>query len=366
MTLIDERIQKKLFERISQLNRTNINPLEPLKEGKNIQLNELMKTCWVRVISAVPTQIKENNSYKTDFLRLSSAFDYSDGNYTPKNKPLTSKSGFGENIKNTFRPHSGVTGITTEFQNHSIQSVTIDWKVYDMDEFKKYQNAFLKHGRTVLVEFGWGSYDTLGKIKVNNVDSMLEYFENIQEKIFDMNGDYYASCGVVNGFTWNVVEGGGFECQTTLTTMGNTMFKSQIEPYIGGEFPDVSSQAKSVSVKEAYKKANFTFLSQMKMLNEWIGMQHDEDAFNAWARRESIKAEAKTRDAIEEATFKANMALQLSTGSPTAAFGGLAGAWINSKLVGDFHRGKLTKEEEARLKKEEEAARKSIPFNPLR
>ena len=35
MTLIDERIQKKLFERISQLNRTNINPLEPLKEGKN-------------------------------------------------------------------------------------------------------------------------------------------------------------------------------------------------------------------------------------------------------------------------------------------------------------------------------------------
>ena len=74
MTLIDERIQKKLFKRISQLNRTEIDPLNPVVgEGENIQQGELMKDLWVRVISAVPT--KKGDSYSTDFLRLSSAFD---------------------------------------------------------------------------------------------------------------------------------------------------------------------------------------------------------------------------------------------------------------------------------------------------
>ena len=92
-----------------------------------------------------------------------------------------------------------------------------------------------------------------------------------------MGGDYYASCGVVSGFNWNVIEGGGFECTTTLTSMGNTMFKAQIEPYIGGEFPDVSSQAKSDTVEDAYTKANFTFLSQMTQLNEWIGALNETD-----------------------------------------------------------------------------------------
>ena len=282
MTLIDERIQKKLFNRISQLNRTEIDPLNPVVgEGETIKQGELMKDLWVRVISAVPT--KQGDSYSTDFLRLSSAFEEFDV-LNPKNEPISSnmswKKLFGDKIPReggTYRPHAGVTGVTTEFQNHSIQNITINWKLYDMDSFKKYQNAFLKHGRTILVEFGWGSYDTLGKVNVNNVDSMLEYFESIQEKIFEMGGDYYASCGVVSGFNWNVIEGGGFECTTTLTSMGNTMFKSQIEPYIGGEFPDVSSQAKSDTVEDAYTKANFTFLSQMTQLNEWIGALNETD-----------------------------------------------------------------------------------------
>ena len=198
MTLIDERIQKKLFKRISQLNRTEIDPLNPVVgEGENIQQGELMKDLWVRVISAVPT--KKGDSYSTDFLRLSSAFDEFDV-LDPKNEPISSnmswKKLFGDKIPReggTYRPHAGITGVTTEFQNHSIQNITINWKLYDMDSFKKYQNAFLKHGRTILVEFGWGSYDNLGKVKVNDVDSMLEYFESIQEKIFEMGVQFAKS-----------------------------------------------------------------------------------------------------------------------------------------------------------------------------
>jgi hypothetical protein len=283
MTLIDESIQKKLFQRISQLNRSNLNPLEPLQEGNKTQLQELTKSCWVRVISAVPEKTTKVENKKKDgfteklgigLMRLSSAFDQQNGNFFPKNEPLASKSGFGESNSNTFRPHSGITGITTSFQNHSIQTVTINWKMYDMDEFEDYRNAFLKHGRSVLVEFGWSSPEILGKVKVDNVDTMLEYFDGIQEKILEMNGDYYATCGLISGFDWNVVEGGGFECTTTLTSMGNTMFKAPIEAYIGGEFGEVgaiSPKHKEETIDIASRKANYTFLSQIKQLNTWIG-----------------------------------------------------------------------------------------------
>jgi len=289
MTLIDESIQKKLFQRISQLNRSNLNPLEPLQEGNKTQLQELTKSCWVRVISAVPektTKVENKKKdgftekYGTGLMRLSSAFDQQNGNFVPKNEPLASKSGFGEGNSNTFRPHTGVTGITTSFQNYSIQTVTINWKMYTMDEFEDYRNAFLKHGRAVLVEFGWSSPEILGKVKVDNADTMLEYFEGIQEKILEMNGDYYATCGLISGFDWNVVEGGGFECTTTLTSMGNTMFKSPIEAYIGGEFGEIgaiSPKHKEETVDSAMRKANFTFISQMKQLNNWIGALNRTD-----------------------------------------------------------------------------------------
>jgi hypothetical protein len=150
-----------------------------------------------------------------------------------------------------------------------------------MDDFKKYESAFLKHGVAILVEFGWGSYKPLGEIRVNDVNSMFDYFNGLEEKILDSEGNYYAAVGVVSAFTWNVVEGGAFECTTTLTSMGNTLFKSPIDKYTDQNFPDpgsilgkkyenmeVSSERREAELAEAYNKANLTFGAFMAQFNE--------------------------------------------------------------------------------------------------
>ena len=54
--------------------------------------------------------------------------------------------------------------LQTQFKNHSIQNITINWKMYDPDDFEVYEKSFLKHGRTVLVEFGWSVYLELNSI----------------------------------------------------------------------------------------------------------------------------------------------------------------------------------------------------------
>lgn len=266
MTQIDKRVQKKLFDRISQLNRTTLHPTIPLKEGGDIQLQELMKSCWVRVTSAVPDKVEEGKA-SAKLLKLTNTFDGKTYNFDKEG--------------GTFRPHAGVTGITTSFQNHSIQNVEISWKLHNMDDFKKYESAFLKHGVAILVEFGWGSYKPLGEIRVNDVNSMFDYFNGLEEKILDSEGNYYAAVGVVSAFTWNVVEGGAFECTTTLTSMGNTLFKSPIDKYTDQNFPDpgsilgkkyenmeVSSERREAELAEAYNKANLTFGAFMAQFNE--------------------------------------------------------------------------------------------------
>ena len=264
MTQIDKRVQKKLFDRISQLNRTNLDSLAPLKEGGDIQLQELTKTCWVRVTSAVPDKVVTGKS-SANLLKLTNTFN-------GKTYDFDKEGG-------TLRPHAGVTGITTSFQNHSIQTIELSWKIYNMDDFKKYESAFLKHGRAILVEFGWGSYKPLGEIRVNDVDTMFDYFKGLEEKILDSEGNYYAAVGVVSAFTWNVVEGGGFECTTTLTSLGNTLFKAPLDKYTDQNFPDptsliaknakkISSERRATELSEAYNKANLTFNAFMARFNE--------------------------------------------------------------------------------------------------
>ena len=273
MTQIDKRVQKKLFDRISQLNyssgnlRDNSNVNIPVSEGSEIQLQEFMKSCWVRVTSAVPDKI-ETGKASAKLLKLTNTFN-------GKTYDFDKEGG-------TLRPHAGVTGITTSFQNHSIQTVEISWKIYNMDDFKKYESAFLKHGRAILVEFGWGSYKPLGEIRVNDVDSMFDYFKGLEEKILDSEGNYYAAVGVVSAFNWNVVDGGGFECTTTLTSLGNTLFKAPLDKYTDQNFPDptsliaknakkISSERRATELSEAYNKANLTFGAFMAQFNEVCG-----------------------------------------------------------------------------------------------
>ena len=147
MTQIDGRIQKKLFERIRFQNREpNGDVLGPVLEDKPAFLHDaLARTCWVRVISAVPS-VEEDGHHRKIF-RLSSAFNYdaNEKSFTPKNEPLASRGGFATE-GGTYRPHAGITGITTEFQNHSIQDITITWKFHNKEKFDEYQNALLKHG----------------------------------------------------------------------------------------------------------------------------------------------------------------------------------------------------------------------------
>ena len=104
-------------------------------------------------------------------------------NGQPINRPITSKVNLMNNPSTSTlgRQHAGVTGVSTSFKNHSIQNVTINWKLYDRDDFDVYEQGFLKHGRIVLVEFGWNVPNVnLGTME--KPQDMLQYYRKYTTK----------------------------------------------------------------------------------------------------------------------------------------------------------------------------------------
>ena len=272
VTRIDPVIQKKLFDRINALNRegTQFSPLEPQSSQVNgASLDAMLtKACWARVISAVPGFDKDGNKTGKLF-RLSSAFNSDgEGSFSPLNKPLASQDNlFTSDPTAMFRPHTGIVGITTSQTGKAIQKVTINWKLHDIRQFEKYQNALLKHGRIVTVEFGWSNPTiTNTKPDFSIQGNMNEVYNMNQEMILTMGGDYYVTTGKITTFSFELENSGAYNCTTELTAMSNDMFSAQ-----SNDDPDktpVKINTKGSDIETAMKKANNSFINYIKALDE--------------------------------------------------------------------------------------------------
>jgi hypothetical protein len=254
---IHKNIQSTLFNRIDALNRNHDkDPLSMAQPNTN-QDSFLMGATWARVTSAVPNPIKDSNGDITDFeedklFRLSS--DFSPTTNKRINEPLSITS--DSNINGTYRAHNGVTGITVSYLNQTTLATSISWFLNDINDFETYQNALLKLSRVVLVEFGWSKEKPQEIPDIETSKEMLDFFKANQSKMVGYGGDYFATCGTIKNFNYNLVEGGRYECTTELTSMGQQLFKSpvgrdknQVTPSIVNEFqeknvPEVNKRLK--------------------------------------------------------------------------------------------------------------------------
>ena len=283
---IPANIQRKLFKRMNALSRSgNYKPMEPMSEQKVNALSEMLtKSCWVKVTSAMPHFKKdrdgkvirplEKESHQPMFMTQGFTINSGLGTRYPSNEPITTKADLMDNDPDsTLRAGIGVTGVSTSFKNHSIQNVTINWKMYDIDSFEMYESAFLKHGRTVLVEFGWAIPEAV-TFTTSQTSDMLSYYKEIEKKILQANGDYYAAIGTIKSFSYNIGQNGEFDCTTELTSMGNTLFKGQVEPSTNTT-PELVKNANAKNQEEAFQKSQLVFEKYMSKLNENLKPYHE-------------------------------------------------------------------------------------------
>ena len=95
-------------------------------------------------------------------------------------------------------------------------------------------NRFLPHfltiGQSVLLDWGWIykkklNVETFFDSNTNVINS--DVFDNPMPLIYRSKGDYDAIGGVISNISYKLNEDGGFDCTTTVTSVGINLFDSK-------------------------------------------------------------------------------------------------------------------------------------------
>ena len=128
------------------------------------------------------------------------------------------------------RPTPGVKSIDVSFKGgvKALREATISWTCWEWAELDILMPHFLAHGKTVMVEWGWVYDDTtllnlpsfLVNDSVGNVFIHADAYNNYRNKVVDANGDFDMMVGVIKNFEYTTRDDGGFDCQTILSSIG--------------------------------------------------------------------------------------------------------------------------------------------------
>ena len=155
----------------------------------------------------------------------------------------------GEGIK----PLSGIKDISVEYKGgyKAIRQATINWTCNSLLDLDYFTPHFLTVGKTILLDWGWIMKDNLSStfFDINNFKISEEAFTNPMPLILENKGNYDAMAGVISNFGYDLNDSGGFDCVTTMTSVGVNLFDSQSTSRGSSEFKTGKNEEGDVSIE---------------------------------------------------------------------------------------------------------------------
>lgn len=250
---IDDRVKEAMFKKIVSLNRgvgVDIknqgnffddsnklqNTLEPQDTTNPVGFH-LARSVFVRVQADVVSEDKLETAESSDIL-VEQLAGYMEGNITDNTvkqglRPISfNKSAFTNDKNFIWKGQSGITGLQVQQQSFYVKTITINWECPDPKEFEdRWLTKFLKHGRFMVVEFGWG----IDQDEVSSVLGDGEDRETIQ-KLIDIKksrnkayaGSYQLETGIVQNYNYEMNSNGGYSGTITLVSRGHNLLKQPV------------------------------------------------------------------------------------------------------------------------------------------
>ena len=220
---------------------------DTFKEGVKSQLKARQEA----LVERTPNAIQYYNS-RAAWIRMTSAVDVGGSGELARNYVLlggtlldkklrsgigpsgaySSKSPGGTDHRLGIRPMPGITSIDVKSKSAygSLREVVVNFQAWDLRQLEDLELLYMRPGYSAMVEWGWAPYlnndKTLGS-NVEFIDSVLDggnfTKENVWESIFNKsvtNGNYDAVYGFIKNYSWSARADGGYDCSTTLITMG--------------------------------------------------------------------------------------------------------------------------------------------------
>jgi hypothetical protein len=134
-----------------------------------------------------------------------------------------------------LKPMPGITSVDVKSKSAygSLREVTVNFSCNNLQQLEDLELLYMRPGYTVLVEWGFSPYlDKDGDIKnsFNFYDKVLEgtaTIDQIFKDLFELSrkydGNYEGHYGYVKNYNWSIRADGGYDCQTTILSVGELM-----------------------------------------------------------------------------------------------------------------------------------------------
>jgi len=235
------------------------------------------KTGWVKMSSSVLVEGSDDLAKKYILLGGTSGRS---GSLTYSNFP----EGKG------FRPMPGITGVNIKSINKFglLKEATVTYNCWDVSQLEELEMLFMRPGYSVLLEWGHSLYYTteinwqiipmtVSKFFTLGTTKQMVYAE-IEKLKKESSYNYDAIYGFVKNFSWSFRADGGYDCTTTLTSIGEIIESLQIDidnPGLG-EPPPPTPPARQTGLSEGEKVETKTDSAE-KGKKEDLGEDEDKE-----------------------------------------------------------------------------------------
>ena len=177
-----------------------------------------------------------------------------------------------------IRPMPGITSVNVKSKSAygSLREATVKFFAWDVKQLEDLLILYMRPGYPVLLEWGWSIYVDTGGIKGDDkkntkvvnpkVKSFDDYTincfqENLtQQEIYDaiaanqekFGGNYEAMLGLIRNYETSMLPNGGFECTTTLISIGDVIDSLKMNSE-NGEFNKGNEQAENNEYKDEFE-----------------------------------------------------------------------------------------------------------------
>jgi len=182
-----------------------------------------------------------------------------------------------EKTKNLhLRPMPGIKNANVEYKGvyKALRQASIDWVCWTVEDLERLEDSFLKHGRAILLEWGWSSRSIADISEVDLArNDLTDLSRIVRNKVIDGKGNYDAMLGVISNWEWNQRGDGGFDCRTKMVSLGANIFKEvipsrnlsvqfrqtgEVNKFIAKNFKLVMSHIKTILIEVAETEGDFS------------------------------------------------------------------------------------------------------------
>jgi murein DD-endopeptidase MepM/ murein hydrolase activator NlpD len=202
---------------------------------KLYQLNS--RNAWIKMTSSV--NVGGTNELAKKYVLQGGVLDNGKLNPGGIGNSYTSYSSRG------IRPMPGITMVDIKSKSSygSLREAIVSFSCNSIEQLEDLELLYMRPGYTVLLEWGWLPYlnndgkliSILSDLNENSKNSVLNggnggnqismssIFQDLFQRSKDLNGNYDALFGKVSNYSWSARPDGGYDCQTTLISIGEVI-----------------------------------------------------------------------------------------------------------------------------------------------